>query len=95
MDRRLLLEGDTMHKGTVTAHAGARAVLGTVPALTADQWTILVELLVREQRNVLQIQTDKADVLKASLNARPALERYLSEVADLRECIERHTGVTA
>ncbi len=83
-----------MHKGTVTAHAGARAVLGTVPTLTADQWAIVVELLVREQQNVLQIQADKVEVLARSTNARPALERYLSEVADLRECIERHTGVT-
>ena len=69
--------------------------LGTVPALTADQWTILVELLLREQQNVLTIQTDKADVLRVSTNARPALERYLSQVADLRECIERHTGIRA
>ncbi len=97
MARGLLTEGDRMHKGTVaavTAHAGARTVLGTAPALTADQWTILVELLLREQQNVLMIQTDRADVLARSTNARPAIERYLSEVADLREQIERHTGVT-
>lgn len=76
------------------SHGGARTVLGTPPDLTPGQWALVVELLYREQQNLLQLQRDKADVLKRSVNARPALERYLSEVGDLREHIQRCTGVT-
>ena len=84
-----------MGQGQPSHAHGARAVLGTAPELTTDQWRIVVELLLREQQNVLEIQRDKADVLKRAVNAGPALIAHLSAVADLREHIERHTGVTA
>lgn len=74
---------------------GARTVLGTVPTLTADQWRIVIELLYREQQNVQTIQQDKADTIGRSVNMGNYLEAYLSDVASLREDIQRHTGITA
>lgn len=71
---------------------GARTVLGTPPELTTDQWALVVELLYQEQHKVREIQHDKADVLKRSVNAGPALVQYAAQVKALREQIQRHVG---
>lgn len=77
-----------------TRHAGAQAVLGTDPQLTAAQWAVIIELIYREQQNVRQLQIDKADVIARATHMGTYLERYLGELADLREEIQRRTGLT-
>lgn len=77
----------------MTPAHGARALLHG-PELTAAQWRILIDLLYREQRIIQAVQADKAGTLKASVNAEGVIEGYLSVVAELREDIQRHTGLT-
>jgi hypothetical protein len=75
-------------------HVGARAVLGAIPVLTLPQWRLVVELLVKEQRSVLETQRDKAAVIQASTNLAEMLEAYLSKVADLKDVIVKQTGIS-
>lgn len=82
-----------MQTGTPT-HTGARTVLGTVPQLTPLQWLLVQELLVKEQQRVLATQRDKAEEIQQAINMGPLLDRYLSNLADLRELITLHTGIT-
>ncbi len=81
-----------MHKGTVT-HGGARAVLGSVPALTAYQWSVILTALQTRQETVYAITQDTARMAQTGDRLRELVELHLTELADLRECIERHTGV--
>ena len=59
-----------------------------------SQWRLIVALLYREQQSILDLQEEKRDVLARSTNAGPRLEAYLAELADLREGIQRKTGIT-